>query len=259
MSTIIFDHPGWTKTPHGHARSLHADAGTVTTRADQHITGTSAGMVVDTYSPGCLEGPVPQTLRSALDDRGPVQRLRNPDLWDALATAIIRQVIRADQARLMYQRFCAAHGAPVPEGPPVFPRPETVLSLNEDDFTRLGMAFKRRPLLAAAEAFTEFGAKWAELSPHVLVEEVQSVPRIGPWTAGAAVADTTGDFSLYPYGDLAVRTWARRAAPDVGWPTDEPTFSRWWRSFALNSQQLSALTVLTLALGGPRGQEPTPS
>src|SRR5690606_38082720 len=73
----------------------------------------------------------------------------------------------------------------------------------------------RRPLRAAAEAFLDLGDKWASLPPTDLVTQVQSVHRIGPWTAGAAVADHTGDFSRYPCAALAVRTCAAQAAPGL--------------------------------------------
>ncbi|MBY8853248.1 hypothetical protein K7G98_35465, partial [Saccharothrix sp. MB29] len=61
----------------------------------------------------------------------------------------------------------------------LFPTPGAVVALPDDEFTALGMAFKRRPLKAVAEAVLEFGAKWAELAPAVLRDEVQGVPRIG--------------------------------------------------------------------------------
>jgi DNA-3-methyladenine glycosylase II len=105
--------------------------------------------------------------------------------------------------------------------------------------------------LAAAEAYREFGEKWRELEPAVLVDALQVVPRIGPWTARAAVADWANDWALYPYADLAVRTWARRAAPSYDWPADEPTFGQIWRTLA--GDQLSSLTLLTLAWGSQHG------
>lgn len=262
---VICDHPGWTTTASGRQRTVRTEHGvwTATAGADLPVAplgkGSGPAPVVDTYFPDALGSQCPSALSEALLAQGPVRRLRTPDLWEALATAIIRQVIRADQARKMFARFCDAHGARFADGPAAFPRPETVLALTENDFAELGMAFKRRPLLAAAEAYLEFGAKWADLAPEDLVAEVQAVPRVGPWTAGAAVADVTGDFSLYPYGDLAVRTWAARVVPDVAWPTDESTFAHWWRSFTATPHQLSTLTVLTLALGGSRGQDPAPS
>lgn len=263
---LICEHPGWQTATGTRRRTVRTATDTWWAVAEQTIattrvgTGTDPVPVVDVFSPENLGEHVPEALRGVLQAQGPVGRLRNPDLWDALATGIIRQVIRADQARFMYHRFCAAYGTPIPEaGPPAFPRPETVLALDENDFARLGMKFKHRPLVAAAAAFAELGAKWADLSPEVLVTGVQAVPRIGPWTAGAAVADYTGDFSFYPYGDMAVRKYAAQASPGLQLPTAEPAFAHRWRTFATTPAALSTLTVLTLALGGHRAQDRPPS
>jgi DNA-3-methyladenine glycosylase II len=194
-------------------------------------------------------------LATALVRLGTVVRFRNADLWDAIGTAIIRQVIRAGQSKKLYRAFCGAYGEQVelPDGGTyaLFPSPEIVMGLESDQFSSIGMAFKHRPLTAAAEAYLEHGAKWRELSPTTLIDELQIVPRIGPWTAHAAVADWSNDWALYPYADLAVRTWAMRAAPSYEWPTDEAAFGRAWRTLA--GDQLSALTLLTLAWGSHHG------
>ncbi|WP_435107138.1 hypothetical protein [Nocardiopsis synnemataformans] len=262
---LICEHPGWQTNETGRRRTVLTATDVWLALAGEKITttrisgGSGPGPSVDLYDPADLSDRTPSELRSTLVGQGPVQRLRNPDLWDALATAIIRQVIRADQARLMYQRVSKAFGAPAEEGPHPFPTPRTVLALRESDFAELGMKFKARPLTAAAQAFIELGDRWAELPPEDLVAEVQAVPRIGPWTAGAALADYTGDFSFYPYGDMAVRKWAADSVPGFNWPTDELSFARLWRTFVTTSSELSTLTVLTLALGGPRGQDQPPS
>jgi DNA-3-methyladenine glycosylase II len=191
--------------------------------------------------------PVVVGLRAA----GPVARLRNPDLWDAVATSIVRQVIRAGQARKLYRAFCHEHGDRVVTTAgtvALFPSPDTVLALPDEEFARLGMAFKRRPLRAAAEAYLEFASTWIELDPSRLLAEIQTVPRIGPWTAGATVADVTNDYTLYPFADLAVRTWAKRLASGRSWPDTEQEFARVWQGLA--KEQLSEWTLLTLAWGG---------
>lgn len=258
---LLTDHPGWTDSG---ARVVRTSDGprivSAVTLPLQSWDGT-AGLMVDVHDPVNLGEGVPERLRKVLYGRGPVARLRNPDLWDALATAIIRQVIRAGQARLMYQRFSAAFGESVTRDGNrlrAFPAPETVLAVSDAEYARLGMAFKRRPLRAAAEAFLDLGDKWASLPPTDLVTQVQSVHRIGPWTAGAAVADHTGDFSRYPCGDLAVRTCAAQAAPGLAWPDSEPEFAARWKRCTTTPRELSTLTVLTLALGGRRAQEYAP-
>ncbi len=194
-------------------------------------------------------------LFEALTSLGTVARFRTPELWEAIATAIIRQVIRAAHAKRLYRDFCAAYGQRISclngDGYALFPAAETVLGLGDEQFAEAGLTFKRRPLRAAAETYLKQGPHWRELPPGALVRELQQVPRIGPWTAGAAVADFVNDFTHYPYADLAVRTWAKRAAPSYHWPDDEQSFGQRWR--ALAGDQLAALTILTLAWGSHHG------
>jgi DNA-3-methyladenine glycosylase II len=212
------------------------------------VSGAGDAPVADVIDPAALTGPT--AMVASLCTAGRVTRWRNPDLWDALATAIVRQVIRAGQARKLCRAFSRAYGEPVstPCGQTwLVPTPETVLMLPDIEFARLGMAFKARPLRATAETFLELGAKWAELDPAALVTEVQAVPRVGPWTAGTAVADLTNDYALYPFADLAVRTWAQRLAPQRCWPDTEPEFAQAWARLA--EDQLSDWTLLTLAWG----------
>ncbi|MFD4248260.1 hypothetical protein ACFWQL_00800 [Amycolatopsis thermoflava] len=258
VDAVMTDHPAWMPTPGGHLRvvrrgeavwllTCRRNPSGHTTEA-QPLVGSGERPVLDVVDPATLAGP--DDLVLPLRDGGRVGRWRNPDLWDALATSIVRQVIRAGQARKLYRLFSQAHGQLVDTDHGqlwLFPTAETVLELPEAEFARLGMAFKRRPLQAAAAAYLEHGDKWADLDPLRLRNEVQTVPRIGPWTAGATVADLTNDYALYPFADLAVRTWAHRLAPERAWPSSEPEFAAVWRELA--GDQLSSWTLLTLAWG----------
>jgi DNA-3-methyladenine glycosylase II len=259
---VMREHAAWRPTAAGTQRVLALPDGSrwlaLAAGGRLKLSAVTAGATrpqADRFAlPGGALDVVPE-LAAALRTLGVVTRLRNPDLWDAIATAIIRQVIRAAQSKKLYRAFCDAYGDPVelPGGTTValLPTPQITLSLTDQQFAAIGLAFKRRPLRAAAEAYLEYGAKWCELPPAVLVQELQTVPRIGAWTAGAAVADFSNDWALYPYADLAVRTWAKRAAPSYNWPSDEPAFGQMWR--ALARDKLSAITVLTLAWGSQHG------
>ena len=260
VAAVMTDHPSWVSTDTGTAyravrcgSSVWALTSTPNGSGSQEtaarlVSGAGDPPVIDVVDPATLTGT--KAVVTPLREAGAVARWRNPDLWDAVATSIVRQVIRAEQARKLYRAFCHTHGEPVTTtlGETwLFPTPETVLALSDAEFTHLGMAFKRRPLRAAAEACLEFGQKWAELDPTALVDEVQTVPRIGPWTAGATVTDLTNDYALYPFADLAVRTWAKRLAPGRTWPETEAEFARFWARLA--GEQLSTWTLLTLAWG----------
>lgn len=252
--TVMTDHPAWAPTvgpwfarvmpsPDG----SHALVRTDGTRAEWCCPLAAA------CEPGIFalpEGAAPE-LAAPLGTLGPVARFANPSLWDAIATAVIRQVVRADQARVQYRALCEAHGAEVRCGDlagRLLPSPETVLGLSDARFKTLGLAFKREALRAAAEAFLEDGTVWALLPAGELAAVLPSVHRIGLWTAGAAAADWSNDFSLYPYGDLAVRTWATRAVPGAGWPGSEPGFRACWEQ--ATGPHLADITLLTLAWGG---------
>lgn len=211
----------------------------------QRVTGRGAAPIFDVFTPSAIVGDT--DLHKALVAAGPIVRVRNGDIWDGLATGVIRQVIRASQARLLYLRLCDAHGEKVAAQINLFPSPDTVLGLSDAEFAGLGLAFKREPLRAAARAVTAHGDEWLGLPPPDLLVDLQKIERVGPWTAGAVTADLTGDFSVYPYADLAVRTWAARLSPETPWSAEEIVFAKRWRE--LGRDQLATLTALTLAQG----------
>ncbi|MBB0228544.1 hypothetical protein FOE67_03220 [Streptomyces calidiresistens] len=177
----------------------------------------------------------------------------NPWLWDAITTAILRQVVRAEQARKVYRRWCATHGRTLrtPAGAlSLAPDPVTVLALTDEAFATTGTKFHRTALRAAASAYMLRHEEWEQLPADDLVKVLEEVERIGPWTASAAAADYTGDFSVYPHGDLAVRTWAHRAAPDLTLPEGDRAFAAQWRRWADNDRnRLHTLTLFTLTWG----------
>lgn len=259
--TMMLDHPAWLRSEDGTARRAFRSAGAVwsvvctldgdgahNVAIDGLSGDTDVPPLVDVIDPGLLAG-APEVCDPLRAD-GPVGRVRNPDVWEALGTSVIRQVIRAPQARKLYRAFCTRYGQVVETAVGavwLFPTAETVLALSDDDFADLGMKFFRHGLRAAAEACRKSADEWAELPAADLVGAVQAVRRIGPWTAGATVADVSNDYSLYPFADLAVRTWAQRLAPSVQWPDNEREFGRTWRAMA--GAQLSDWTLLTLAWG----------
>src|SRR5215472_1658284 len=259
---VMTEHPSWMPSPAGRVRIVRApDAGLWLARVQgprlelRPLRNARWEPRSDVFELPPAQPAAPAELATALRGLGRVVRLRNGDLWDAVGTAILRQVIRASQSKRLYRALCAAYGVSVevPAGGylRLFPSWETVLLLADEDFAALGLAFKRRPLRAAARAFGENGARWRGLAAEALLEELQGVPGIGPWTAAAAVTDWSNDWALYPYSDLAVRTWARRAAPGYPWPADEVRFGDLWRSLA--GANLSTLTALTLAWGSQYG------
>ncbi|MFG2051303.1 hypothetical protein ACGFIW_28220 [Micromonospora sp. NPDC048935] len=259
---LMTDHPGWQTDGTRYHRLVVADTGDLwlagssgTELSWASVIGQSMSPPLEVFAVPTNAAPQAAPIHAPLTTFGTVGRLRNLSLWDALATAIVRQVVRAAQARKLYRDFAGRYGPSVAVSGEMdihsFPSPERVLALSDEAFTESGMAFKRRTLRHAAEAFLAHGAYWQEVTPSVLVKELQVVPGIGPWSAGAAVADWSNDWTVYPYGDLAVRTWAQRANPDYPWPIEEAAFSRVWRR--VTGEHLATYTLLTLASGCRRG------
>lgn len=261
---VLPEHPGWRMSssrmvrvvdcPDGSRWLLEAQAKTVTAT---RLHGSGPPPPVDVFT---LDGipahrPDQAALFSRLKQLGVVARVRTCSVWEAVATAIVRQVIRVELAKRLCRRFCDTFGEHVtlPDGSvyTLFPSPERILRLRDADFRAAGMRFKRPVLVAAARAYLTKHDIWQAGDPARLIEVLQTVPRVGPWTARAAVADFTNDWSLYPYEDLAVRTWAARVAPSISWPTCDREFRAVWRAVA--GPHLSPVTLLTLAWGAIHG------
>ncbi|WP_433602582.1 hypothetical protein ACQPXH_12950 [Nocardia sp. CA-135953] len=252
---VMTDHPGWLHTEAGNryrAVSVGDSAVLISTGCgaggDTVIDVGGADLHVDIVDPDALAGP--GDLVTPLKDAGTVARMANPSLWDALATAIMRQVIQAGHARTRYVRFCAAYGESVTRNAStawLFPDPRRILSLSDDEFQIVGAAFPQSALRAAARTYLAHGDRWERLPPVDLVTALQTIPRVGAWTSRTAVADYTNDFALYDYSDIAVQPAARRLNPERAWPEGAPAFKSAWEAMA--GKQLSAWTLLTLAWG----------
>ncbi|WP_330456136.1 hypothetical protein OIB37_04180 [Streptomyces sp. NBC_00820] len=263
MATVLStDHPAWHEGEDGtRTRAVRTASGVWVVSWSQdgpHMTcvqgGEDAKPTVVTTDPACLPGTVPAALRAGLDGLGVSQRLTNPSLWDAITTAVLRQVVRAAQARKLYRAWCETYGAIVdtPHGElAVAPTAEQVLALDEGQFAAVGARFHRTALQAAAAHYEQHAEHWRRMGAGDLVAALCGIPRIGPWTASAAAADFTGDFSAYPHDDLAVRTWAAQIAPDHPWPgTKDKTFGPMWTAMAgPDRTALHTLTLSTLTWG----------
>jgi DNA-3-methyladenine glycosylase II len=160
FSSVMTDHPAWTQDG-GQAlvRALPAGGHALVRTDGRTLTWCCTQAAASAPEPGVftLPGPaardVPE-LGPALGSLGAVARFANPSLWDAIGTAIIRQVVRAAQARAQYQALCAAHGTPVRCGARegwLFPSPQTVLSLGDAALTAEGTA-ERAAILAGLTA-----------------------------------------------------------------------------------------------------------
>jgi len=257
---VMTEHPAWIPARDGVARLrvLHmADGGRWLVQATgdsfalHELVPSATKPTVDVFRlPPQAIREMPQ-LAAALSGLGSVARFRTSNLWEAIGTAAIRQMHRATHGAGLYRQFCQAYGEylklPTGEGYWLFPTPDVVLSLDPEQFAAVRLGTKRGVLRDAATTHHRHGQQWQTMPPLRLVDELRRIPRVGQWTAHAAASDWSNDWALYPGGDQSLRTWARRAAPDYDWPTNERAFANFWRM--LTRTHLGVVTALTLAWG----------
>lgn len=194
---------------------------------------------------------IPEALYKQLAAISPIVRVPTRTVWEAAATAIVRQVIHRDQARIVFSRMCAALGEPVKfDGTDVsvFPDHETIAACSDARLRSTGVGFKARTLKTLAEWYDPAVDKLGVDEIHA---ELLSLRGVGPWTASVAVCDLFSDFSRYPIDDLAVRAQVAALWPDRAWADGPGEFAAEWQS--ATEPHTAVLTAFVLARGAIRG------
>ena len=145
-TTLLTDHPAWMVQPDGTTcRLLTSDAGAHyltwdgTGLAARRLDGTAAPAPAAVIATSAADLPprAPRGLTEALAGLGAVKRLPSPTLWEAITSGLLRRIIRAPQARALYQRWAATYG-PAHDTPAgvlhAVPSPRAVLDLTEQQF-----------------------------------------------------------------------------------------------------------------------------
>lgn len=187
---------------------------------------------------------LPRPLARRLVAREPLLRMITPTVWEAAATAVVRQVVHRDQARAAFERLSIAFGTPALVDDHVrhaFPTAEQVLSVSDAQLRACGIGFKARTLRSLA---TWCLCASQHRDPQELYEALLGVAGIGPWTAAVTVCDRFCDFGFYPVEDLAVRAHARALWPRT-WPDAPTAFAREWR--AATAPYTGVVTAFVLA------------
>src|ERR1043166_8210808 len=102
------DHPAWERRDGRWRRLLVTDDDGTARVASIEIDATSRESCFTLPAGVAVKVPA---LATALTALAPVRRYANASLWDAITTAIIRQVVRASHATSQYRMLCASHGA----------------------------------------------------------------------------------------------------------------------------------------------------
>ncbi|MFC5246503.1 hypothetical protein [Streptomyces nigrescens] len=260
-ATIITDHLGWGEAAAGEPVRLveHNGAAWVALWADECLIMRPTGSGHMDAPPVAYTSPIRlpyddemQPLVDELMRLGTVQRLTNPSLWDAITTALLRQATPGERAHTTHRVYCATYGRTLDTfaGPlSLVPSPERVLTVSDGGFAAVGAATAREALRSAAEAYLVHAEQWQHTPPEALVQCLADVRGIDAAAAAVAVADFTSDYSIYPHGDLALRTCASRAAPALSLPSTDREFEALWRRWAPDPLALHTLTLFTLTWG----------
>jgi DNA-3-methyladenine glycosylase II len=246
-SLLMADHYGWVADPTEAVvrRAFRAGERTwsITSAIEMPLLPSHGGLGepaswsldLDALSEGALSGGLQ------------VHRVATPSVWEALATGVLRQVVRASTARRRYTRLVATAAN---DG--AFPSPDQVLRCDEREVAVLGLRFCWPKLVVLARWAAEVGAADGHMSADrdVLLEDAASLSGLGPWTLGVAAWDCSNDSERYPFGDYVVQAGAARMFPDVDWPRRPDRFAPAWS--ARCDDDLGPLTVLALLAADDR-------
>jgi len=166
-----------------------------------------------------------------------------PGAWDRFETAvriILGQQVTVAAASTISGRVAERFGTPVAGLEPfalghMFPSPD---QLAQADLSDLGVPVSRGTTLTAFAAAVADGSLDLYLGNDLsdLLERLQALPGIGPWTAHMVAMRVYGHLDAFPAGDLGLRKAAARALgqPDISAQELEAVAERWrpWRSLA---------------------------
>lgn len=219
----LLDHPGWRdgrrtmKMPHGYRSLDVANCSQLAEGSLSHVAARNQTAV----------------------------RWATADLWEAIVAAIVRQLIRAPQARLLYGHLCGLRSNDEYCGV-LPPTPTDILETSAEQFYARGLKFQYPKLLAAARRWPHLESLGLSDTEY-LEHELERVPGLGPWSIQIIISDVTNDFSHYPHDDAAIRSAANACWPTEDLPSSPNEFRDAWRCFC--GPNLSAMTIHALAFG----------
>jgi 3-methyladenine DNA glycosylase/8-oxoguanine DNA glycosylase len=205
------------------SRLLHIDGKPIVVRAWQTPEGTIALHAEGDAAADALELAITR-MRFALhlDDNltdfyarfksdpllGPIIRRkpwirpkRRPWPWEALAWAVVGQLVEWQRAEAIQRRVVDRWGRRGPDGLRDVPRPELIADRAPAELAALGLAPKRA--LALIRCAKEAARGRADLASPDADRRLLAIPEVGPWTVQLLALNGRGDHDSLPAGDLA--------------------------------------------------------
>lgn len=197
--------------------------------------------------------PVPTDILARFLAHAPLLHIASASLGEAVIKAVIRQVISAPHAKKLIHQFVARYGPTLHYEGSIysdFPSLEAMAQMSPDDLRACGSGYKAPliPRIAQDLLNKQVEKQLDHCSSEEAIALLQTAKGIGRWTACVAICDLWGDWSVYPFEDLAVRTWAARLWSGVSWPRDERAFLHAWQE--MHGAYTGPITFYLLAQAG---------
>jgi 3-methyladenine DNA glycosylase/8-oxoguanine DNA glycosylase len=133
---------------------------------------------------------------------------RYPSLFEAIGMTIPFQQVSLAAGQSIANRVVERFGRSRGDGW-LFPVPEAIAAATLDDLRACGLSeSKARTLITAAEMLLDGRLVEADLlglPSSELVQTLDAVPGIGPWTAGVIALRGLGRLDVFPRGDVGAR------------------------------------------------------
>jgi len=132
-----------------------------------------------------------------------VRLARSPTLFESLAIAIIEQLVTGFEARASIRRLWRIAGAPVAGTKLVAaPSPVAVHRVPMWKMHEIGIGARRAVTLHAAAGRGAAIERLRDLPPPVMIEKLETLPGIGPWTSNAVARNALGWADAVPISDF---------------------------------------------------------
>ena len=126
---------------------------------------------------------------------------RRPWPWEALAWAVVGQLVEWQRAEAIQRRAVDRWGRRGPDGLRDVPRAELIADRAPAELAALDLAPKRA--LALIRCAREVARARVDLASPAADRRLLAIPEIGPWTVQLLAQRGRGDLDALPAGDLA--------------------------------------------------------